>query len=72
MTFGRGVTWFLGGPEGDLSSLKENRGGTRENRLPIGGGGEITRILTTEPSGRSGKFYSDATRNLRPSLPEDK
>ena len=40
MTFGRGVTWFLGGPEGDLSSLKENRGGTRENRLPIGGGGK--------------------------------
>ena len=39
MTFGRGVTWFSGGPEGDLSSLKESRRGTGENRLPIGGGG---------------------------------
>ena len=41
--FLEGVTWS---PEGDWSSLEENKGGIIENRLPIWGGSlEYYRVL---------------------------
>ena len=54
MTFGRGVTWFLGGPKGDKGishRLKRIKGGRWKIDRQWGGGVGITRILLQSPQG---------------------